>query len=52
MSGLVRVAAQHDVVDLLSHAPDLEELFLTYYSADPARSAASPPTLQEARDGR
>jgi ABC-2 type transport system ATP-binding protein len=52
MSGLVRVAAQHDVLDLLSHAPDLEELFLTYYSTGPAGPAGSTPTLQEARNGR
>jgi ABC-2 type transport system ATP-binding protein len=28
---LVKAAARHPVVDLLSEEPDLEELFLAYY---------------------
>jgi ABC-2 type transport system ATP-binding protein len=62
MNGLVRVAGGHDVVDLLSHAPDLEELFLTHYAAAagpvrPADGAAATDSiatasLQEARDVR
>jgi ABC-2 type transport system ATP-binding protein len=30
---LVKAAAQFPVVSLLSHEPDLEEIFLTYYQS-------------------
>jgi ABC-2 type transport system ATP-binding protein len=33
---LLQVLARHDVVDLLSHEPDLEDVFLSYYLADRA----------------
>ena len=28
---LLKVAAQYEILDLVSHEPDLEEIFLTYY---------------------
>jgi len=31
---LLRVLARHEVVDLLSHEPDLEEVFLSYYAPE------------------
>lgn len=31
---LLQVLARHDVVDLLSHEPDLEDVFLSYYTPD------------------
>ncbi|MFN0285126.1 MAG: ABC transporter ATP-binding protein [Kineosporiaceae bacterium] len=54
MSAVVRAAAGFEVVDLLSHAPDLEELFLTYYGPATGASAGagSPSVLQEAHDAR
>jgi ABC-2 type transport system ATP-binding protein len=51
IAALVRIAARHDVLDLLSHAPDLEELFLTYYDSGVAAAPADH-HLQEARDVR
>jgi ABC-2 type transport system ATP-binding protein len=37
---LVKAAAQFPVVSLLSHEPDLEELFLAYYTEGSERRAA------------
>ncbi len=31
MDGLIKALAQHPVISLTSHEPDLEEIFLTYY---------------------
>jgi ABC-2 type transport system ATP-binding protein len=40
---LVKAAGRHTVLTLLSEEPDLEEVFLTYYSTTPAdRSTGSP----------
>jgi ABC-2 type transport system ATP-binding protein len=33
---LVKELARHELADLTSHEPDLEEIFLSYYSADDA----------------
>jgi ABC-2 type transport system ATP-binding protein len=38
--GLVKAAARHTVVSLLSEEPDLEELFFTYYSGGSGTDAA------------
>jgi ABC-2 type transport system ATP-binding protein len=38
---LVKAAAQFPVVSLLSHEPDLEEIFLTYYDAERGASRAA-----------
>jgi ABC-2 type transport system ATP-binding protein len=33
-AGLMRVAAPHDVVQVVTHEPDLEEIFMTYYERE------------------
>jgi ABC-2 type transport system ATP-binding protein len=38
---LIKAAARHSVVSLLSEEPDLEELFFTYYATEGARRASS-----------
>lgn len=37
---LVKAAAKHTAIDLLSEEPDLEELFLAYYDRGEATRAA------------
>jgi ABC-2 type transport system ATP-binding protein len=34
VDALIKAAAQFEVVNIVSHQPDLEEIFLAYYSAD------------------
>jgi ABC-2 type transport system ATP-binding protein len=38
---LIKAAAQHEVIDLLSAEPDLEETFLSYYYHSEGASDAS-----------
>lgn len=43
LSPLIKAAARHEVIDLLSSEPDLEETFLSfYYHAEGAENAARP----------
>ena len=48
MGAVIRAAAQHDVIDFMSHEPGLEQAFLAQYSRE-SGPGASPPT---AADGR
>ena len=39
MDGLIKALAQHPVITLTSHEPDLEEIFLTYYTGGTSHAA-------------
>jgi ABC-2 type transport system ATP-binding protein len=34
LDAVVKLAARHEVVDLVSHEPSLEDVFLTYYETE------------------
>jgi len=42
---LIAAVAGHRVLNLVSHEPSLEEVFLTYYQGEPKELSAGPPTL-------
>ncbi len=40
LDGLIKALAAHTVITLTSHEPDLEEVFLAYYTGEPDHAAA------------
>ncbi len=51
MDALLRATAVHTIVDLLSRAPDLEDLFLTFYGGPDGRADAPPDGRADAPPG-
>jgi len=41
LAPILKVAADHEAINIVTHEPSLEDIFLRFYTADASRSTAS-----------